>query len=141
MLNLPLAPLWAKLLQIPRPYLYAGILFFATLGAYARELARPFDLLILLVASACSASSMRRFGFPVLPLIVGVILGPKLEEQLTTALKISQGDVSTLWSEPVAVVVYVVMGLLLLAMTANGVRRPASREEVPTDDDKELVER
>jgi putative tricarboxylic transport membrane protein len=34
-LNLPLAPLWAKLLRIPRPYLYAGILFFATLGAYA----------------------------------------------------------------------------------------------------------
>ena len=29
-LNLPLAPAWAKLLQIPRPYLYAGILFFAS---------------------------------------------------------------------------------------------------------------
>ena len=28
-LNLPLAPLWAKLLRTPRPYLYAGILFFA----------------------------------------------------------------------------------------------------------------
>ena len=37
-LNLPLAPAWAKLLQIPRPYLYAGILFFATLGAYAVNL-------------------------------------------------------------------------------------------------------
>ena len=34
-LNLPLAPLWAKLLRTPRPYLYAGILFFATLGALA----------------------------------------------------------------------------------------------------------
>ena len=34
-INLPLAPLWAKLLQIPRPQLYAGILFFASLGAYA----------------------------------------------------------------------------------------------------------
>ena len=34
-INLPLAPAWAKLLQIPRPQLYAGILFFASLGAYA----------------------------------------------------------------------------------------------------------
>ena len=34
-LNLPLAPVWAKLLRIPRPYLYAGILFFASMGAYA----------------------------------------------------------------------------------------------------------
>ena len=31
-LNLPLAPAWAKLLRIPRPYLYAGILFFASMG-------------------------------------------------------------------------------------------------------------
>ena len=38
-LNLPLAPLWAKLLRIPRPQLYAGILFFAALGAYAANLA------------------------------------------------------------------------------------------------------
>ena len=36
-LNLPLAPLWAKLLRIPRPQLYAGILFFACLGAYADQ--------------------------------------------------------------------------------------------------------
>ena len=35
LLNLPLAPAWAKLLQIPRPYLYAGIIFFASMGAYA----------------------------------------------------------------------------------------------------------
>ncbi len=34
-INLPLAPLWAKLLRIPRPQLYAGILFFACLGAYS----------------------------------------------------------------------------------------------------------
>ena len=42
-LNLPLAPTWAKLLRIPRPYLYAGILFFASMGAYAvqRPAVRP----------------------------------------------------------------------------------------------------
>ena len=34
-INLPLAPMWAKLLRIPRPQLYAGILFFACLGAYS----------------------------------------------------------------------------------------------------------
>ncbi len=43
MLNLPLAPLWAKLLRIPRPYLYAGILFFASLGAYSVNF-QAFDL-------------------------------------------------------------------------------------------------
>ena len=47
-LNLPLAPLWAKLLRIPRPQLYAGILFFACLGAYATNL-DAFDIFLLLV--------------------------------------------------------------------------------------------
>lgn len=136
-LNLPMAPLWARLLRIPRPYLYAGILFFASLGAYSVNF-QAFDLAILLVIGVLGFF-MRRFGIPVLPLIIGVILGPKLEDQLTTALKISEGDVSTLWSEPVAVVVYVVMALLLVAMALAGLRKP-STENVPTEE-KERVER
>ncbi|WP_182379875.1 tripartite tricarboxylate transporter permease [Nocardioides sp. WS12] len=138
-INLPMAPIWAKLLRIPRPYLYAGILFFASLGAYSVNF-QAFDLALLL-ALGVLGFFMRRFGVPVLPLIIGVILGPKIEEQLTTALKISQGDVSTLWSEPVAVVVYSVMALLLVAMAVTGARKPAS-EPTPADtDEKELVER
>ena len=74
-INLPLAPAWAKLLQIPRPYLYAGILFFATLGAYSVNL-QAFDLGILLVLGLLGFL-MRRFGLPVLPLVLGVILGPR----------------------------------------------------------------
>ena len=56
---------------------------------------------------------MRRFGLPVLPLILGVILGPRLEKQLRTSLQLSDGHVSGLWSEPVAVVVYVVVAVVL----------------------------
>ncbi|KRA38147.1 MULTISPECIES: tripartite tricarboxylate transporter permease [unclassified Nocardioides] len=143
-INLPMAPIWAKLLRIPRPYLYAGILFFASLGAYSVNF-QAFDLALLLVLGVLGFF-MRRFGIPVLPLIIGVILGPALEEQLTTALKISEGDVSTLWSEPVAVVVYAVMALLLVAMAVTGVRKPAAEEPSLSDtpgnnDDKELVER
>jgi putative tricarboxylic transport membrane protein len=136
-LNLPMAPLWARLLRIPRPYLYAGILFFASLGAYSVNF-QAFDLAILLVIGGLGFF-MRRFGIPVLPLIIGVILGPKLEDQLTTALKISEGDVSTLWSEPVAVVVYVAMALLLVAMAVVGLRKPA--DTTHPQDEKELVER
>ncbi len=80
-LNLPLAPVWAKLLQIPRPYLYAGILFFASLGAYSVNF-QAFDLGAA-ARLGLLGLAMRRFGLPVLPLIIGVILGPRLEEQLT----------------------------------------------------------
>lgn len=129
-LNLPLAPVWAKLLQIRRPYLYAGILFFASLGAYSVNF-QAFDL-ALLGGIGVLGLAMRRFALPVLPLIIGVILGPRLEEQLTQALAISQGDISTLWSEPVAVVVYVVMALLLIGSVAAG-RRQDTPDQLPQD--------
>lgn len=128
-LNLPMAPLWAKLLQIPRPYLYAGILFFASLGAYSVSF-ESFDLLLLLVFGLLGLA-MRRFGIPVLPLIVGVILGPRLEERLSTALDISSGDVSTLWSEPVAVVVYVIMALIVLGLAVSAVRGRGTTADPP----------
>ncbi len=138
-INLPMAPLWAKLLQIPRPQLYAGILFFATLGAYTANF-EAFDLLLLVLLGLLGLA-MRRFGLPVLPLIVGVILGPAMELQLTQALQISEGDVSTLWSEPVAVAVYAVMVLMLLAMAVGTARGRKSPVPSTTDDAEELVNR
>lgn len=110
-LNLPLAPVWAKLLRIPRPYLYAGILFFAAIGAYAVG-GEPLDLVILLVIGLLGLL-MRRYGLPVLPAVIGVILGPAAEQQLRRALQISDGSVSGLVDTPFAVAVYVVIALIL----------------------------
>ncbi len=95
----------------PRPYLYAGILFFATLGAYSVNL-QAFDLVILLVLGALGFM-MRRFGLPVLPLILGVILGPRIEGQLRKTLQLSAGDPAGLFSEPIAIVVYIIVALIL----------------------------
>ncbi|ABK02787.1 protein of unknown function DUF112, transmembrane [Arthrobacter sp. FB24] len=111
-INLPLAPVWAKLLQLPRPYLYAGILFFATLGAYSVNL-QAFDLVLLLVLGALGFM-MRRFGLPVLPLVLGVILGPRLEGQLRKTLQLSAGNPAGLWSEPIAVGIWVIVAIILL---------------------------
>ncbi|HEX6055538.1 MAG TPA: tripartite tricarboxylate transporter permease, partial [Intrasporangium sp.] len=112
LLNLPLAPAWAKLLQIPRPYLYAGILFFATMGAYAVN-AQPFDLFLLLVLGLLGFA-MRRFGLPILPLIIGVILGPLAEKHGRRALQLSGGDISGLIGGPVAWVCYGIIAVVIL---------------------------
>ena len=109
-LNLPLAPIWAKLLRIPRSYLYAGILFFASLGAYAAN-ANVFDLFLLLIIGALGFM-MRRYGLPLLPAIIGVILGPFAEEELRQALQISNGHESGLL-DPMSIVVFVIVALLL----------------------------
>ncbi|MFD1327703.1 tripartite tricarboxylate transporter permease [Mycoplana ramosa] len=109
-LNLPLIGLWVKLLTIPKPWLYAGILLFATLGTIG---ANPsvFELGMLL-AFGLLGYVMRIFGYPIAPVVVGLILGPLAEQQLRRALSISQGDLTTLVASPVAVV------LLLIAAAA-----------------------
>jgi putative tricarboxylic transport membrane protein len=126
-LNLPLAPTWAKLLRIPRPYLYAGILFFASMGAYAVN-AQPFDLFLLLALGALGFA-MRRFGLPVLPLIVGAILGPLFERHLRRSLQTSGGDISGLVGGPVALVCYfIVISVLVWPLIAR-LRRGSRGED------------
>jgi putative tricarboxylic transport membrane protein len=74
---------------------------------------QPVDLLVLLVIGAVGFL-MRRYGLPVLPAIIGVILGPDAELQLRRALQIADGDVTTLVSTPLSVVVYLLIAALLL---------------------------
>lgn len=133
LLNLPLAPTWAKLLQIPRPYLYAGILFFATMGAYAVN-AQPFDLFLLL-GLGLIGFALRRFGLPVLPLIIGVILGPLAEKHGRRSLQLSGGDPSGLIGGPVAWVCYAIIAAVLLwPLIAKVVRRGDSEHHhTPTE--------
>ena len=122
-LNLPLAPLWAKLLRIPRPYLYAGILFFASVGAYAVN-AEVFDLLVMFVIGVLGFV-MRRYGLPVLPAIIGVILGPAAEQQMRRALQLSDGSLTGLFNTPFALVVYgIVVVLLLWPLIRRLIRKP-----------------
>ena len=109
-LNLPLVGLWVKLLTIPRPWLYAGILLFATLGTIGAN-PSPVELTMLLVFGLMGFG-MRVYGYPIAPVVVGLILGPMAEQQLRRALAIAQGDWTTLLQSPIAAV------LLLLATTA-----------------------
>ena len=111
-LNLPLATVWARLLRIPRPYLYAGILFFASIGAYAANNA-TFDLWLLIIIGALGFF-MRRYGLPVVPAIIGIILGPAAEENLRQALQLSDGELSGLVNTAFSQIVYVIMVALLV---------------------------
>jgi putative tricarboxylic transport membrane protein len=125
-LNLPLVGLWVRILEIPKPYLFAGILTFAMLGGYAVN-GSPFDVVLLLVLGGVGYL-MRRFGFPISPMIVGAILGPLAEVQLRRALDIAGGDLRTLVSTPFTIVVY----LTLVAVLVGGrlMRRRPSRAEI-----------
>jgi putative tricarboxylic transport membrane protein len=110
-LNLPLIGLWVRLLAIPRPWLYGGILVFATLGTLGANPSQ-FELGMLAVLGFLGFA-MRYFDYPVAPVIIGLILGPLAEQQLRRALAISQGDPSVLVDSTLAVVIYVICALAL----------------------------
>ena len=115
-MNLPLVRVWVQLLKIPRPYLFAGISCFALLGAYALN-GSTFDLQVA-IAIGIVGFLFRRFGMPITPLILGLILGPNLELQFRRALQISAGDYGTLIATPLSKILYISLILVLVAPTA-----------------------
>jgi putative tricarboxylic transport membrane protein len=111
-LNLPMIGLWVKLLKVPKPQLYAGILIFATVGAYGMRQS-AFDL-FLLYGVGVLGLVMRRFSFPTAPVVVGMILGPLAEAQLRNAIAMGEGSPLVFLQRPMSLTLLVIVVLVLL---------------------------
>ncbi len=128
-LNLPLVGLWVRLLSIPRPLLYAGILVFAGLGTWSQS--QSVTGLIVLYAIGVVGFLMRRFDIPVGPAVVAVILGPEAELQFRRALQISQGDYGTFITRPIAAAIFAFALLTFLGPRLWRLLRPSGGVEMP----------
>jgi putative tricarboxylic transport membrane protein len=127
--------LWAKLLLIPRPYLYAGITVFSALGIYATS-GSTFDLLLLL-GIGLLGFLLRALDFPLAPLIIGMVLGPLAETSLRDAAMSANGDFSVLVQGPITLTLYALLALVLL-FSVRGRIVARRRERQP---EKETVAR
>src|SRR3954452_7711718 len=122
LLNLPLIQVWIKVLDVPRPLLYSGILVFGTLGVYSLS-GSTVDVLVM-YAIGVMGFFMRRFDFPVAPVILGVILGPLMEAQFRRTLLVSDGDFGAFVERPFADALLVLAILALVVPVAvSSVRR------------------
>jgi putative tricarboxylic transport membrane protein len=121
-LNLPLVGLWVRLLTIPQAWLYAGILVFATMGTVA---AKPSAVELTMLASfGVLGFLMRRYDFPIAPVVIGLILGPLAESQLRRALSISLGDPMTLLQSPISATL---LGVAFIALVAPFIMKGMGR--------------
>lgn len=111
-LNLPLIGLWVRLLKIPSPWLYAGIIIVSIAGVYGSSNS-VFEVGMLFLFGLLGFL-FRRFDFPMAPLIIGMILGPMAENSMRQALVISMGDFSTFLTRPISGTILAVSALLLL---------------------------
>ena len=131
-LNLPLIRIWVKVLQIPRPVLYAGILVFATLGVYAAT--GSVNQVFIAYAVGVIGFGMRHFDFPIAPVILGLILGPMMELQFRRALLVSNGDLTVFVTRPLTAIL---LALTVVALIVPYLPRIIARLRGRTADEEE----
>ncbi|WP_027284729.1 tripartite tricarboxylate transporter permease [Rubritepida flocculans] len=117
LLNLPLVGLFARLLLVPASVLYPGVLALSFAGVYAVSNS-AFDLLLAL-GFGVLGWWLRKLGVPLVPIVLGFVLGRMLEDNLRRALALSDGEVLALLHSPVS--------LALWAMTAAALLWPLFR--------------
>lgn len=132
-LNLPMVGLFVNLLRIPYAYLYPCILAFCILGCYSVSNS-TMDVWIMLVMGGVGYV-LRKFGYDLAPVALGLVLGPMLELSLRQSLALSGGSYGIFLERPIAVTM-LVLGLLLLALALKPVlfRSKDWRSTVGLDD-------
>jgi len=112
-LNLPLVRIFAKIIATPPKYLIPLIVAFSVFGVYAVQVT-TFDLMLLL---ACGVVGyfLATNDFPLPPLVLGLVLGPMIENNMRRALTASNGDFMIFLQKPVSAV-FLMIGLLWLVI-------------------------
>ena len=111
-LNLPLVGMWARVVLLPRPLLFGGILVLASLGTYS--LNRSVLDLVLLYAAGAIGCGMRIYHVPLVPAVLGLILGPLSEQHFRRALAISEGDLSVFIRRPLSATFLILAAMVML---------------------------
>jgi len=123
-LNLPMIGLWVKLLAVPYRFLYPAILVFCCIGVFTIN-NNVFDLFQLVVFSAVGYLLLK-LGCEPAPLVLGLVLGPMMEEYLRRALLISLGDPMVLLQSPISAGFLIAALALLVSIALPAIR--AQRE-------------
>jgi putative tricarboxylic transport membrane protein len=112
-LNLPLIPLWVKVLKVPYYLLYPLILLFCLIGAYSIENSAS-DIFIMLIFGILGFL-MKKFRYDGAPLILALVLGQKLETSFRRSLIMSHGDFTIFISRPISLA-FLITAILLLVI-------------------------
>jgi len=124
-LNLPLIGIWVKLLTVPYRFLYPAILLFCCIGVYTVN-NNVFDV-FMTAAFGVIGYIFMKLGCEGAPLLLGLVLGPMMEENFRRTLLLSRGDFTVLVTRPLSATLLGIALLLLIVMTLPALRK--KREE------------
>jgi putative tricarboxylic transport membrane protein len=130
-LNLPLIGIWIKLLSVPYRWLFPAIVLFCAMGVYSTN-NNSFDIWLVALFGIIGYTFIK-LGCEPAPLLLGLILGPMMEENLRRALLLSRGDWSVLVTRPLsATLLALALALLVIVLLPNVRKR---REEAFVEED------
>lgn len=124
LMNVPLVRLFASMLSIPPRLLVPGILAISFIGVYAINATR-FDLLMV-VGIGVIGYFLRKMNVPMAPMVLGVVLGDMMEQNLRRALSITNGEVSILFESKISIALWILAALV--AIVPPVLRKLASKK-------------
>src|SRR5258706_9205687 len=125
-INLPVLGIWVRLLRVPYRLMFPSIVIFCAIGIYSINNA-PVDV-ILAGAFGLLGYWLIKHDFEPAPLLLGMVLGPLMEENLRRALLISRGDATVFFTRPLSAVLMAIAALLLVLALLPTLRK--KRDEV-----------
>jgi TctA family transporter len=120
-INLPLIGLWVTMLKIPYRLLFPAIVLFCCIGTFG--IANSLFNVWLMLGFAVVGYFFIKVGVEPAPLLLGLVLGPQLEENFRRAMLLSDGDFSVFVTRPISAVLLGVVAILLAAMLSPAVLR------------------
>ena len=124
-LNIPMVGVWVRVLKIPYRILFPSILLFICIGVYATN-NNVFDILML-AGFGVVGYVLSKLDCPAAPLLLGVILGPLIEENLRRALLISGGDPSVFITHPISLGLLLVAAAVVVVFSYSGLRARSNK--------------
>ncbi|WP_163263981.1 tripartite tricarboxylate transporter permease [Chelativorans alearense] len=104
LLNVPMVGVFVRVLQVPTKYLMPAVAMVSFVGIYGLS-GSTFDLLVMIIFGV-GGYLLRKLDVPLVPVILGILLGNEMEKNLRRALTISDGEMSILWGSPIAITIW-----------------------------------
>jgi len=120
-LNLPLIGMWVSLLKLPYRLLFPAIMVFSAIGIYSVNNS-SFDIYLMALFGVLGMV-WRMLDLSPVPMMLGFVLGPMVEENLRRTLQVSHGDPSVFVTRPISLAFIVATVLIMIVMAAPAVRK------------------
>jgi TctA family transporter len=129
-LNVPMIGVWVKLLTVPYRYLYPTALFFVCIGVFAAR-NDMFDVFTVLFCGMVGYLLLQ-LKFEPAPILLGFVLGPRLEENFRRAVLISRGSMQIFIDRPISATFLALCVLLIGVQIYARLRRVKPPTAVPS---------